>query len=152
MIAALSWPLPSLGDLAQYGSVGLVAGVLFGLGAGALRDRLRLRVGYTRKIYHFAIFTIAAVIGVRGGFAAVQAYGGAVALVVLFAVWRGERSALFRAVARPTDAPHQRFYIIVPLFMTALGGLASNLLFGPCAVVGYAVTGWGDAVGEPGAL
>jgi len=149
MTTSLTWSLPSIGEFARYGSIGLAAGVAFGVVAGVLRDRLAWRVGYTRKIYHFAIFTLAAAIGIRGGFTAVQAYGGAVALVVLFAVWRGADSSLFRAVARPTDAPHERFYVVMPLCMTALGGLASNLLFGPAAVVGYAVTGWGDAVGEP---
>jgi phytol kinase len=33
--------------------------------------------------------------------------------------------------------------------MTAAGGMISNILFGKLAVVGYVVTGWGDAVGEP---
>jgi len=147
--AAVSWTLPSPGDLALFGAIGLAAGILFGRIAGRLRDRLDLRVGYTRKIYHFAIFTTAAGAGAAGGFPAVQAFGGAVALVVLHAVWRGKRSALFRAVARPTDAPHERFYVVVPLCMTAAGGILANLLFAQCAIVGYAVTGWGDAVGEP---
>jgi phytol kinase len=33
--------------------------------------------------------------------------------------------------------------------MTAAGGMLSNILFGKLAIVGYVVTGWGDAVGEP---
>jgi phytol kinase len=121
----------------------------FGRLCGWLRDARCWRVGYTRKLFHFAIFTLAAVVGLAGGFGAVQAFGGAVAVVVLHAVGRAERSPLFRALARPEDAPHQRFYVLVPLFMTAAGGLSSNVLFGGCALVGYAVTGWGDAVGEP---
>jgi phytol kinase len=52
-------------------------------------------------------------------------------------------------MARPTDAPYQKYYIVVPFLMTAVGGMLSNILFGKLAVVGYAVTGWGDAVGEP---
>jgi len=32
---------------------------------------------------------------------------------------------------------------------TAVGGLASALLAGPFASVGYLAAGWGDAVGEP---
>jgi phytol kinase len=40
-------------------------------------------------------------------------------------------------------------FIVVPLVMTAVGGLASALIAGPYAGVGYLVTGWGDAVGEP---
>jgi phytol kinase len=33
--------------------------------------------------------------------------------------------------------------------MTTIGGMLSNILFGRMAVVGYVVTGRGDAVGEP---
>ena len=33
--------------------------------------------------------------------------------------------------------------------MTAVGGLASALLAGAYAGVGYLVAGWGDAIGEP---
>jgi len=37
----------------------------------------------------------------------------------------------------------------VPYFTTLIGGLVSNILFGPIAVAGYLVTGLGDAIGEP---
>jgi hypothetical protein len=30
--------------------------------------------------------------------------------------------------------------------MTALGGMVGNIFFGPCAMIGYITTGWGDAV------
>jgi hypothetical protein len=43
---------------------------------------------------------------------------------------------LYEAMARETDAPHRTHYIIVPYFATLIGGLASNILFGPVAVVG----------------
>jgi phytol kinase len=100
-------------------------------------------------MFHFVIFTIAAVIGLKAGFQAVQVFGIAVGLVVIWAVIRGEKNPLFRAVARPTDAPYEKYYIVIPFLMTAAGGMFSNILFGKLAVVGYAVTGWGDAVGEP---
>ena len=38
---------------------------------------------------------------------------------------------------------------MIPLVTTAVGGLASNLLFPQFAFVGYLVCGWGDALGEP---
>jgi phytol kinase len=76
-------------------------------------------------------------------------FGSAIAALVLWSVMRGNGSRLYRALARPSDAPHEKYYVIVPLLMTALGGMLSNVLFGKMAVVGYVVTGWGDAVGEP---
>ena len=38
---------------------------------------------------------------------------------------------------------------MIPYFATLIGGLASNILFGPLAIVGYLVGGLGDAAGEP---
>ena len=52
-------------------------------------------------------------------------------------------------MARETDRPRRTLFILVPLVTTALGGLVSALLTGPYATVGYLVSGWGDAVGEP---
>jgi len=52
-------------------------------------------------------------------------------------------------MVRPNDSPNRSLFILVPLATTAIGGLASNLLFGAFAFVGYLVVGWGDAAGEP---
>jgi phytol kinase len=75
--------------------------------------------------------------------------GGAVTLVLAYAVARGGGHPLYEAIAREQDAPHRTYYIVVPYFATLVGGLASNLLFGHAAVVGYLVGGLGDAAGEP---
>ena len=56
---------------------------------------------------------------------------------------------LYEAMAREKDEPHRSFFILVPYFTTLVGGLVSNMIFGPIAVVGYLVTGVGDAIGEP---
>jgi len=56
---------------------------------------------------------------------------------------------LYEAMAREKDEPHRSFFILVPYFTTLVGGLVSNMLFGPIAVAGYLVTGLGDAIGEP---
>jgi phytol kinase len=72
-----------------------------------------------------------------------------VALIVLGAVLRADRSALYGALARDSDRPRRSLFIVVPLVTTALGGLASALLAGPYASVGYLVAGWGDAIAEP---
>src|SRR5678816_518258 len=41
------------------------------------------------------------------------------------------------------------YYILIPYFATLIGGMTSNVIFGPLAVVGYLVGGLGDAAGEP---
>lgn len=143
------WTFPSLWDWILIFPTGLIAGVLAGWAAAYCRERWQWPVGYSRKIFHFAIFTLAGILGLVKGFGAVQVFGAAVGVVVLRAVWRGNQSRLFRAVARPNDHPFEKFCILVPFLMTALGGMLSNLLFGQFAVVGYITTGWGDAAGEP---
>ncbi len=95
------------------------------------------------------IFTLASAVQLSKGLPAVMLFGSVVALVVLHAVLRGDGHPLYDAMARPSDAPHRSLFILVPLATTALGGVLSNLFFGPTAFVGYLVSGWGDAVGEP---
>lgn len=130
------------------GTVGLVLGGLTAGAAAWLRSR-GVRVPYTRKIFHFAIFSGAAAVHTRWGLPGTNVYGSVVALIVLVAVAVGEDNPLYEALARASDAPQRSLFVVVPLVMTALGGLASALLAGPYAVVGYLVAGWGDAVGEP---
>ncbi|MDM8551389.1 hypothetical protein QUF72_14990 [Desulfobacterales bacterium HSG2] len=76
-------------------------------------------------------------------------FGGMTTLVIFYAIFRGTGHILYEAMARETDEPHRTYYIVVPYFATLIGGLASNILFGQAAIVGYLVTGLGDAVGEP---
>src|SRR5262249_50690953 len=52
-------------------------------------------------------------------------------------------------LAREHDGPDRTYYIVVPYFATLIGGMASNIFFGPLAMVGYLVGGLGDAAGEP---
>ena len=143
------WTFPSSEEWMIFLPAGLILGSLSGWLIGYLKDRFVLKAGYSRKMFHFIIFTIAAIVGLTEGFQAVQVFGVAIGLVVMWAVIRGEKNPLFRAVARPTDAPYEKYYIVIPFLMTAAGGILSNILFSKLAVVGYAVTGWGDAVGEP---
>jgi phytol kinase len=117
--------------------------------AGRLRVRFDVRAPYTRKIFHFLVFSAAAVLHVAGGMPAVLLLGVIVSGAVLYAVARGDGFPFYEALARPTDAPRRTLFILVPLVTTAVGGLAANLLFGEAAYVGYLVAGWGDAVGEP---
>ncbi|MFQ5538584.1 MAG: diacylglycerol/polyprenol kinase family protein [Gemmatimonadota bacterium] len=127
---------------------GLVVGVFAGAAAGALHDGGR-PVAYTRKVFHFAVFTAAAAIYFLEGLATTNAFGVVVAGLVMAAVRAGRESPLFRALARPGDRPHEAWFILVPLVATAVGGLAAAFVAGKYAAVGYLVAGWGDAVGEP---
>ena len=117
--------------------------------SGHLKTRRRWQTGYTRKTFHFLIFGSVVAIERVWGTPIVCLFGGACSLVIFYAVWRGPGHPLYEAMAREKDHPHRSYYILVPYVATLVGGLTSNILFGPAAVVGYLVTGLGDAVGEP---
>jgi phytol kinase len=117
--------------------------------AGHLKLRKGYMTGYTRKIFHFLIFMSVVIIQLIWGTPTVCLFGGMCTLVIFYAIWKGPGSPLFEAMAREKDEPHRTYYIVVPYFATLIGGLANNILFGPVAVVGYLVTGLGDAIGEP---
>lgn len=135
--------------LLVYSPLFLGYAILCGTIAGWIRKQWKAPVAYTRKIFHFLIFTMAAVIHFHWGFPGVSVYGGCVSLYVIFGCWKGKDFPFYEAIARPKDHPHETFYILVPLIATAAGGLLSNLFFGMTAPIGYLVAGWGDAVGEP---
>lgn len=113
-----------------------------------LRSR-GVRVAYTRKVFHFAVFSGAAVVHAVWGLPGTNVYGSVVAAMVLAAVWAGDGNPFYEALARDSDRPRRTLFVVVPLVMTAVGGLASAIVAGPYAGVGYLVAGWGDAVGEP---
>jgi phytol kinase len=117
--------------------------------AGYLKKNIRLRTGYSRKVFHVLIFLSAVIVQAVGGFAAVCVFGVMVSVVVGHAVFRGPNDPRYEALAREQDGPDRTYYIVVPYFATLIGGLASNIFFGPLAVVGYLVGGLGDAAGEP---
>lgn len=140
--------VPPLGTGAVALVGGLVLAGVLGRLAGGRRDA-GVRVGYTRKMVHFGVFTVATFVHVAGALPLTNAFGAGVALRVLLCVVRGPDDPLYRAFARPADAPRERLFIVVPLLTTAVGGVAAALLTGPVAAVGYLVGGWGDAAGEP---
>ena len=117
--------------------------------AAHLKTRLRLRTGYTRKVFHVLIFASAVLVQAFGGFWAVCVFGAMVSLVVGLAVVRGRGDRLYEALAREQDRPNRTYYIVIPYFATLIGGMASNVFFGPLAMIGYLVGGLGDAAGEP---
>ncbi len=117
--------------------------------AGYCKKYRGFKTGYSRKLFHFLIFMSAAVIQWIWGIKIVCLFGSMCTLVIFYAIFRGNGNLLYEAMAREKDEPHRTHYIIVPFFATLIGGLASNILFGQIAVIGYLVTGLGDAVGEP---
>jgi phytol kinase len=116
---------------------------------GRLRIREHVITPYTRKIFHFMIFTMAAVLQVECGLKAVVIFGCWTSAAVLVAVWRGNGYPFYEALARSKDAPHRSLFILIPLASTAAGGLLSNLFFPETAFIGYLVAGWADAIAEP---
>jgi phytol kinase len=116
---------------------------------GRLKRRRGWRTGDTRKLFHFLIFGGAALVQWRAGFGGACIYGSAVSAALLFALLRGEGDPWFEALARESDAPHRAWYVVVPWFATALGGLAANLCFPRHAIFGYLAVGLADAVAEP---
>lgn len=139
---------PSWKAMAVGGPLGL-AWSFAALGFAGRLKRNGTRTGFTRKIFHFLIFGTVAALQWRFGTPAVCLFGGTCTMAVFFAVWQGPGHLLYEAMAREKDEPHRTFFILVPYFTTLLGGLASNMLFGPVALAGYLVAGLGDAIGEP---
>ena len=117
--------------------------------AGWLRLVRGVRVGYTRKVFHFLIFTMACIVQAIGGVQGTVLFGSIVCCCVMYAMFRGDGFGFYEAMARSSDTPHRTLYIFVPMVTTALGGVIANIFFQPVAMIGYLVGGWGDAVGEP---
>lgn len=140
--------IPSLHTVAQVAPLALVTAGVVGVFVAALQRR-GVRTAYTRKIFHFTIFTTASIVQLIWQLPGVVVFGSVLALVVLWAVWRGDGNGLYEAMARPSDSPRRTLFILIPLLTTAAGGGISNLLFPSYAYIGYLVCGWGDAVGEP---
>lgn len=140
---------PPVATVLTAGPVGLAWAVACLWFAGYLKQAHGVRTGFTRKVFHFLIFLTVALIHVLYGLPAVCLFGGMASLAIFAAVVLGPGNILYEAVAREKDAPHRTFYVVVPYFATLVGGLASNILFGAYALIGYLVTGVGDAIGEP---
>jgi len=132
---------------------GILAGLAWSYGclrfAGYLRCSCRLPGGYTRKVFHLLIFSTVAWLHSVWGLLAVCLFGASTSLTLAYAVYVGSGDPLYEAIARESDRPHRTYYVVVPYFATLIGGLVSNYLFGPFAIIGYLVGGVGDAAGEP---
>jgi phytol kinase len=141
--------VPGRGVWLPAGAAAVVVVAAAAVLAGWLKVGRGVRTPYTRKVFHFVIFTAAGVFHVWWGLGAVVVFGCVGAAVVLFAVVRGSGDPLYESLARPSDRPHRTRFVLIPLATTAAGGVLANVLFPGFAHVGYLVCGWGDAVGEP---
>ncbi len=141
--------MPTWDAIVIGGPLGLLWATLCLFISGWLKKRKGLKTGYTRKVFHILIFSSVATLHLAGGTAWVCLFGGMTTLVIFYAVVRGPGNFFYEAIAREKDAPHRTYYIVAPYFATLIGGLASNIILGQMAVIGYLVTGLGDAVGEP---
>ena len=117
--------------------------------AGWLKKHRRWKTGYTRKLFHFLIFSTAAATQFRLGLPVLCIFGVSTSLWIALALLRGKGNMLYEAFAREKDAPHRTLYIVTPYMATLLGGTLANIYFGPAALAGYLVTGVADAVAEP---
>jgi phytol kinase len=145
----LARALPSKQLIILTGPLMLVYVVLVAMLVCYLKKYRQVRTPYTRKIFHFLIFTTAGIFQFRFGLPLVVLFGSIVSGLVLVAVVVGEGFVFYEALARESDRPHRTLFVLVPLATTALGGLLINLFFPQFAFIGYLVGGWGDAVGEP---
>jgi phytol kinase len=145
----LARAIPSVRQLLLFSPFVLLWGAIAASIAGYLKMKRGMRTPYTRKVFHFLIFTSAGLIQWFGGMSSVVVFGCAVSTLVLYALWRGDGFSFYESMARETDAPRRSMFILIPLGTTALGGLLANIFFPAYAFIGYLVGGWGDAVGEP---
>ncbi|MBN2018170.1 MAG: hypothetical protein JW794_08615 [Candidatus Cloacimonetes bacterium] len=117
--------------------------------ASILKVKKGLKTAYTRKVFHFMIFSMAGILQIVIGLPGVILFGIIVVIVILFAVHKGSGFPFYEALARSKDSPRRSAFILIPLATTALGGVLANVFFYPFAYIGYFVCGCGDAVGEP---
>jgi phytol kinase len=144
--------LSSLPDTRTLLTVSPIAAAYLGIVTwfvGYLKTEKQVRTAYTRKIFHFLVFTAVSIVHLIWRLPGVTVFGIISTMLVIYTVSKGDGFPLYEALARPADAPHRTLFILVPLITTALGGITTNSLFASYAFVGYLVCGWGDAVGEP---
>jgi phytol kinase len=141
--------IPPFPQLLYFCLLSAFAIVVSGVLAGALKKYARWKTGYTRKTLHFLIFFTAVGLHIWGGMPAVNILGLGMGIFVLYAIKAGDGNFFFESMAREKDHPRRGYFIVVPYLTTAAGGLLSNLVFGGCAIMGYALCGAADAIAEP---
>jgi phytol kinase len=114
-----------------------------------LKRKKSLKSVYTRKIFHILIFSTAGIIILYLGMIPLFIFGIIISSLVIIAVVRSRNSNFYKALVRNSDEPAAKFFIILPLISTAVGGTAAVLLFGKISLIGFFVSGWADGLAEP---
>jgi len=142
--------LPDLFDLTVVFPISIVFVLFTGKIAAYVRSR-GYRTNYSRKVFHFIVFTTAFIISFYCSVDVVAAFGAGAgfALMAIILLRHNIMGDIFNALARESDDPHRIYFLIVPFIATALGGVISAILFPGWYMAGYLATGWGDAAGEP---
>lgn len=120
--------------------------------AAWLKTGRRWKTNYSRKAFHVAMFTAAFGLGLAAPVDRVAAYGAGAGAFMLLISARPEHpwlSPMYNALAREQDEPHRTYHLLAPFAATALGGMATGVLFAGFYQAGYLVAGLGDAAGEP---
>jgi phytol kinase len=149
MIDIITEMIPSFETILVASPISIVVILSIAYLSGYLKLKKRLKTNYTRKIFHFTIFSTAGLMGLFVGFHGVIVFGSWAGIFILIIIHLGDGNIFYEGMAREQDSPHRSFYIIVPFLSTAIAGMLDNILFGQVALIGYLVAGWGDAVGEP---
>ena len=141
---------PSLREFVMLGFPSVFVAYSYLFLAGWLKKNKGWRTGYSRKVFHFLVFLTAAIVQAQLTLTGTIVFGTAVSTVIFYALYKGDGFILYEAMAREKDVPKRTYYIVAPYLATLSGGVLSNILFLlPGASIGYLVTGFGDAVGEP---
>lgn len=146
--------------LSQLTEIGVLVAIAYGSGRIAERG---VRVNYTRKIVHFAIFFVPVFIADIFPFvttAATTAVGGALFFLLLGLMTRPARSrsgfamTTFRSFDRPEDRPHSLLWLTTQIIagyavLLPLGYLLAGMGLAGLIYIPILVNGIGDGLAEP---
>jgi phytol kinase len=146
--------LPDGFDFAVVFPLSLLYALAVAHAAAWLKSRFGWKTNYSRKFFHVAVFTAAFVTGLLAPehVHRVAAYGAGCGVFILVISARPGHpwlSSMYNALAREQDEPHRTYHLLAPFAATAVGGIATGVLFDGFYQAGYLVAGLGDAAGEP---
>ena len=144
--------LPDVWDLFFVIPISFLFVTSIGFLAYSLKTRYKLKTNYSRKIFHFIIFTSVLLIGIFFPLHRVAAFSVGAGIFILLLITvpkKGFLKNIYFSLAREQDEPHRSYFLLIPFIATALGGLTTGVLFSQYYQVGYLTAGWGDASGEP---
>jgi len=130
MINIITEMIPSFEKILVASPISILAILSIAYLSGYLKLKKELKTNYTRKIFHFTIFSTAGLMGLFLGFPGVIVFGSWAGIFILIIIRLGDGNIFYEGMAREQDSPHRSFYIIVPFLSTAIAGMLDNILFG----------------------